>query len=229
MTPFLAIFGSIACVWGLRSRWRTAVPVLVAGAAIMAAIESARTDAFIRNTDTRTLALDFIRAHVPSRTTILTQPYSVPLEPTAEVLREAVERSGQPMPTKTRLQIARDPYPSPAYRVIYIGRGMDVDKLYLPQDQLGGSDPIATIRREHVAFVVLKRYNEEAPATMSFLAALARDGRRIAVFSPYSSPDNNSGALQAEPFLHNTDARITAALERPGPVVEIWQIDGPGS
>jgi hypothetical protein len=80
-----------------------------------------------------------------------------------------------------------------------------------------------------VAFVVLKRYNDEAPATMPFFAALAREGRRIAVFSPYSSLERGGGAPQAEPFLHNTDARITSALERPGPVVEIWQIDGPGS
>jgi hypothetical protein len=27
------------------------------------------------------------------------------------------------------------------------------------------------------------------------------------------------------PFLHNTDARLDSALERPGPVIEIWRID----
>ena len=62
---------------------------------------ASRTDAFIRQTDTRTLALDYIRAHIPAGATILTQPYSVPLEPTADVLREAVSRSGTEMPTKT--------------------------------------------------------------------------------------------------------------------------------
>jgi hypothetical protein len=51
------------------------------------------------------------------------------------------------------------------------------------------------------------------------------DGRRLAVFSPYR---NGTGA-RPEPFLHNTDARITAALERSGPVVEIWQLNDPGS
>jgi hypothetical protein len=80
-----------------------------------------------------------------------------------------------------------------------------------------------------VAFVVLKRYNRSDPATLPFLAALAREGRRIAVFSPYR---DTAGAANApamdegrpEPFLHNTDARIVPALERPGPIVEIWQI-----
>jgi hypothetical protein len=28
-------------------------------------------------------------------------------------------------------------------------------------------------------------------------------------------------------FLHNTDTRIDDALERPGPRLEIWQLDDP--
>lgn len=230
VVPFIALFAAIA----IAELWRPAAvinpgQILLVAAVVTAGLECYGTVTFIRHTDTRTLALEFIRSRVPSGSTILTQPYSVPLEPTADVLREAVRRSGQPMPTKTSLQIAREPYPTPAYRLIYIGRGLDVDKLYLPQDQLDGSDPLAAARREHVAFVVLKRYNDGAPETMPFLAALAREGRRIAVFSPYVNTDAGTGAPQAEPFLHNTDARIAAALERPGPVVEIWQIDGPGT
>jgi len=227
VVPFIACFAAVA-IASLRARDRVAMVVL--GLVLLpAATECWRTVTFIRHTDTRTLALEFIRSRLPDGATVLTQPYSVPLEPTAASLREAVERSGQPMPTKTRLQLERAPYPSPAYRLVYIGFGLDVDKLYLPPEQLSGNDPLAAVRREHVAFVVLKRYNDEAPATMPFLAALAREGRRLAVFSPYAGAGRGSGTPQAEPFLHNTDARITAALERPGPVVEIWQIDGFGS
>jgi len=224
VVPFIACFAAVA-IASLGARDRVAMVVL--GVVLLpAATECWRTVTFIRQTDTRTLALEFIRSRVPDGATVLTQPYSVPLEPTAASLREAVERSGQPMPTKTRLQLERAPYPSPAYRLVYIGFGLDVDKLYLPAEQLSGSDPLAAARREHVAFVVLKRYNDEAPATMPFLAALAREGRRLAVFSPYAGAGRGSGTPQAEPFLHNTDARITAALERPGPVVEIWQLTG---
>ena len=61
---------------------------------------------------------------------------------------------------------------------------------------------------------------------MPFLTALAREGRRIAVFSPYGTEGSDSGA---EPFLHNTGARIDPSLARPGPVVEIWQLDDPRS
>jgi len=231
LVPFLAVFSAITLArsfeHGGLQRFAAVVGLVVLLPLLTA--ESLRADLFIRHTDTRTLALEFIRSRIPDGATVLTQPYSVPLEPTAASLREAVERSGQPMPTKTRLQLERAPYPSPAYRLVYIGFGLDVDKLYLPAEQLSGSDPLAAARREHVAFVVLKRYNDEAPATMPFLAALAREGRRLAVFSPYAGAGRGSGTPQAEPFLHNTDARITAALERPGPVVEIWQLNGPGS
>jgi hypothetical protein len=228
IVPFMTLFAAIAVVevWRHR-RFATVGTVLLAIAFVGAALESVNIGGFIRQTDTRTLALEFITARVPAGSTILSQPYSVPLEPTADALRESVARSGREMPLKTRLQLERDPYPSPAYRVLLIGQGLDADKLYVPVAQLGGNDPLAALRREHVAFVVLKRYNSPDPATLPFIAALAREGRRIAVFSPYR--DLIRSDRQAEPFLHNTDARIVAALERPGPVVEIWQIDGPGS
>jgi hypothetical protein len=133
------------------------------------------------------------------------------------------------MPTKTRLQLARTPYPSPAYRVLYLGRGLDADKIYLSYDELGADGDLSGLRSEHVAFVVLKRYNGDDPAALPLIAALNREGRRLAVFSPYRDDAGSGHRSPPEPFLHNTDARIDAALERPGPIVEIWQIDGPRS
>jgi hypothetical protein len=224
IVPFLAVFAGISIA--RTARWNPAAAwIVIPALGLQPLLTSIQADRFIRQTDTRTLAADFIERRVPTGATILTQPYSVPLEPTAQSLREAVGRSGRDMPTKTRLQIERNPYPAPAYRLVYLGRGMDADKLYLPLDALGTVDPLSSVRSEHVAFVVLKRYNDEAPAMQPLTAALARDGRRLAVFSPY----REGAATRPEPFLHNTDARITAALERSGPVVEIWQLNGPGS
>jgi uncharacterized membrane protein len=222
LTPFLALYAAIAFARAFEMDRRTRFGAIFGLGIITLAggLESLWTDVFIRQTDTRTLAAEFIEAHVPAGSTVLTQPYSVPLEHTREVLREAVERNGREMPTKTRLQIARDPYPSPAYRVLYLGRGMDADKIYLPYDAIGPPGDLSRLGAEHVAFVVLKRYNDDDPATLPLLTALGREGRRLAVFSPYR------GGSKPEPFLHNTDARIDAALERPGPVVEIWQIAG---
>ena len=153
----------------------------------------------------------------------------MPLEPTAEALREAVARSGtRDAARKQALQIERNPYPSPAYRVLLPGPGTGCRQAIYARGQLGGNDPIAALKREHVAFVVLKRYNRPDPATLPFLAALAREGRRIAVFSPYPQTETRRAgwlSLSCTTLMPG----LSAALERPGPVVEIWQIDGPGS
>ena len=174
LVPFVALFAAAACDV-IRKQGELLAIALCSFACAWGFDESRVTDSFIRHTDTRTLALEFVESHIPGDTTILTQPYSVPLEPSADVAAEAVQRSGQAMPTKTRLQIERSPYPSPAYRLIYLGFGLDADKLYLPVEQLS-ADPLGALRREHVAFVVLKRYNDGDPATLPFLSALAREG-----------------------------------------------------
>jgi Dolichyl-phosphate-mannose-protein mannosyltransferase len=234
LVPFGAVFSGIAAAWWAEStqrRDRLALVVVFGIGVLLAFGESLQVDLFIRQADTRTLAARYIDSQVPAGSTVLTQPYSVPIEPTADVLREAVERSGRDMPTKTRLQLERSPYPSPAYRVLYLGHGLDADKIYLPYDALGGAGGLNRLRAEHVAFVVLKRYNGGDPNTLPLFAALAREGRRVAVFSPYRDAGDGSDGSRPEPFLHNTDARIDGALERPGPLVEIWQviISGPRS
>ncbi|HEX4567376.1 MAG TPA: hypothetical protein VH138_12135, partial [Vicinamibacterales bacterium] len=230
LVPVAAVFAGIAVAWcaeSARMADRVALVVVFAIGLLVAFGQSLQIDLFIRQTDTRTLAAAYIDSHVPAGSTILTQPYSVPLEPTAGVLREAVARSGRAMPTKTRLELERTPYPSPAFRVLYLGRGLDADKIYVPYDTVSPSGDLSGLRDEAVAFVVLKRYNDGDPNTLPLFAALAREGRRVGVFTPYRNDPGGTDGSRPEPFLHNTDARIDAALERPGPVVEIWQIGRP--
>jgi hypothetical protein len=229
LVPVAAVFAGIAVAWwaeSARAVDRVALVVAFAIGMVVALGQSLQIDLFIRQTDTRTLAAAYIDSHVPAGSTVLTQPYSVPLEPTAGVLREALARSGRDMPTRTRLELERTPYPSPAFRVLYLGRGLDADKIYLPYDAVTASGNLGRLRDEHVAFVVLKRYNDGDPNTLPLFAALAREGRRVGVFTPYRNDPGGTDGSRPEPFLHNTDARIDAALERPGPVVEIWQIAG---
>jgi hypothetical protein len=54
-----------------------------------------------------------------------------------------------------------------------------------------------------------------------FVEALTREGRRLHEVTPYEPSTRGVGVA---PFLHNTDARLDAALARPGPVIEIWQL-----
>ncbi len=94
---------------------------------------------------------------------------------------------------------------------------------------LGGDAGLEPLRRLGVTYVLLKRYNRSDPETLRFLTALSLEGRRIAVFSPYRAGVSEAEQARIEPFLHNTDARIDEALERPGPPLEIWQLNAPGT
>ncbi len=233
--PFVAVFAGWAVAEiaaTLRFRpwmfWTA-----VAACALPGALASVRVDRFIRQPDTRTLARDYIERTIPAGATILVQPYSTVLTPSRDGLREALTRNvGSPeaASTKFRLQLSLDPYPAPAYRLIYLGRGgLDADKIYVDPAELGGDRGLSALRRLGVAFVVFKRYNSLDQEMLPFVSALARGGRRIAVFSPYRPGVTESERARIDPFLHNTDARIDDALERPGPPLEIWQLDGPGS
>jgi hypothetical protein len=233
--PFVVLFAAwsiSALVERLRARaalfW-----ILVAAAAIPALVASVRTGQFLRQDDTRTLAQRYIEAHVRPGASIAIQPHSVVLTPTRANLVEALSRNvgGEDgASAKLRLQLSLEPYPAPAYRLVYIGTGgLDADKIYVEYERLGGPVGLEPLRALGVAFVVVKRYNKPDPATLPFLDALAQHGRRIAVFSPYRPGTTAAEQAGADPFLHNTDIRMAAALERPGPMLEIWELNGSGS
>jgi hypothetical protein len=233
--PFMAIFAGYALSalgQAVRARrWQYGLALVLA--ATPGLIDSVRTDLFFRQTDTRTLALEFVHREVPPGSTLLVQPYSVPLTPSREGLVEALRHnlgSVEAASTKFQLQLSLTPYPAPAYRLIYLGRGgLDAEKIYVDPAEVAGPDGLRRLRELGVAFVVLKRYNDSDPGTMALLSALAGEGRLIATFSPYRAGTSDAERIRTDAFLHNTDARIGAALERPGPLLEIWQLHGAGS
>ena len=59
----------------------------------------------------------------------------MPLTPSRDGLVEALTRnlgSADTASTKFQLQLSQDPYPPPAYRLIYLGRGgLDAEKIYV--------------------------------------------------------------------------------------------------
>ena len=236
VVPFMTLFAAWALA-RIMSRIAAHRPalfwVVVAVAASPGLLASVASDRFIRRDDTRTLAQRFIEANVPAGSTILTQPYSAVLTPSRDGLIEALRRnlgSVEAASTKFQLQLSVNPYPVPAYRLIYLGRGgLDAEKIYVDPADLTGEDAIAALRRLGVEYVVVKRYNRGDPDTLPFMTALSREGQRIAVFSPYRRDVSDAERARVEPFLHNTDARIVDALERPGPPLEIWQLHAPGT
>lgn len=252
--PFVAVFAGAAIAWLARGddgrrerRWRVgsegrtpAMSVLVTSqgrasvaafvavvAAAPGAIHSARTGHFFTQDDTRTLAQRFIESHAAPGTTVLLQPYSVPLQQSREGLIEALTQTlGDPARASTKFarRLALDPAPAPAYRTLYLGDGgLDADKLYVSYAEVSGPDPLAALHAHGVELVVWKRYDPPEGVARDLVAALNRGARRLAVFSPYLD-GGDSTAGRPQPFLHNTDTPVDAALARPGPVVEVWGV-----
>jgi hypothetical protein len=232
--PFVVLFAAwaIAQLTARLGNRPVVFWVLAAVAAAPAVRASIATDMFFRQADTRTLAQHFIEANVPSGSTILTQPHSAALTPSKAGLVEALSKNvggADAASIKFRLQLSIDPYPEPSYRLIYLGRGgLDAEKIYVDPSSLGTPQGMDALRGLGVAYVLIKRYNNLDPETQPFLTQLAREGRRLAAFSPYRPGLDEAEQARIDPFLHNTDARIDDALERPGPRMEIWAIDGHG-
>jgi hypothetical protein len=204
-----------------------AATVLALLAVVPGAVGSVRSDEFYAQPDTRALATTYIEREVPSNASVLIQPYSVALRRTDASLSEALRAhlgTDARASTKFQLMLAA-PDRAPAYRTIYLGDGgVDPDKIYVSPRAFDREPDLAPLRRLQVEYVVLKQYNTANLALASFEAALHREGRLVATFSPYRANVDAVRRAAVPPFLHNVDARIDPALERPGPTIEIWRI-----
>jgi 4-amino-4-deoxy-L-arabinose transferase-like glycosyltransferase len=230
LLPVVAVSGAAGIVWILRRLRAQTAPVTAAAFLLCATpglLLSVRSDQFYLMRDTRALASDYILRHVPPGATILVQPYSAPLHRTRESIVEALRQrlgSETRASIKFQLQLSATPYPSPAYRLIYLGEGGgDPDKLYVsPRAFQGGS--LAPLSALGVDYVVLKRYNTANPALGPLESVLRQHATLVTTVSPYGADTSAKERAATAPFLHNTAARIQPALERPGPIVDVWQI-----
>jgi hypothetical protein len=220
------VIGRVSRAFGDRA------PVAAAGFTLLAMVPglvtSIRTDLFFRQADTRTLARDYVESQIPSGASILVQPYSAPLRRSRDGLVEALRAnlgSEQKASIKFRLMLAAQPA-APVYRLIYLGDGgEDPDKIYVSPKAFDSSTGLAPLRALGVQYVILKQNNLPNPALAELEAALAREGRRIAAFGPYRADATAAERADVPPYLHNTAARIDNALERPGPGLEVWDIE----
>ena len=230
--PVLAVLAGAGLA--LMTRSAPATAALAIALAVPAAWHSRAIGVFFTQTDTRTIAQQWIEREVPPGSTILLQPYSVQLTQSRESLVEALTaRLGDPRhaSTKFAIRLGLDPYPAPAYRTIYLGDGgLDADKLYVSPKAFTegplppGSHGLEPLTRIGVQYVVLKRYNAEDPAVVPLRARLLAAATRVASASPYRTDATEADRVRVAPFLHNTDTPWHPALERPGPGLEIWKL-----
>jgi hypothetical protein len=107
---------------------------------------------------------------------------------------------------------------------VFLGDGgQDVDRTYV---SLRGftSPSLESLRRRGIEYVVMKRTNVPNPETAIVEQALEREATRMATFSPYREDVPAEVRAVTAPYFHNTATRIVPALERPGPIVDIWKI-----
>lgn len=232
LLPFIVVLAAVGtsdmAVRLLARRRSLAFWLATLAVAAPAFLSSRAIGTFFSQTDTRTLAQRFIEASVPPGRTILLQPYSVQLTQSRDGLVEALTaRVGgvARASTKFALRLRLDPWPSPSYRTLFLGTGgLDADKIYTEYAAFEGDLGAETLRRLDVDYVVLKRLPDDAPATAPLRATLEAQGRLLVRFSPYRQPVSASEAVVPMPYEHNTDTPLDAALERPGPIMEVWAV-----
>lgn len=204
--------------------------VLVVFAMIPGLVSSIRTSLFIREADTRTLAREFLETRLRPGESVLIQPYSAPLRPSRAALVEALRQNlGSESRASAKFQhmLALDPYPEPSYRLIYLGDddGLDVDKRFVSPRTFSEGQDLDGLRGLGIRYVILKQSNTPNPTLSGLESALGRGAHRIAVFTPYRPDATPAERSAVPPFMHNTAARLHPALERPGPIVEIWMLN----
>jgi hypothetical protein len=240
MLPSLALAAAVTLMKGwdfsheFRKRRSDFIFAVVLIAVILPGlIGSLRADEFYRQADTRTLAREFIERTVPAGATVLVQPHGVQLRASHEALLEALRArlgSESAASIKFQKQLEASSLVAPTYRVLYLGRvtdgGFDPDKIYIAPDAFAGTAGLRPLRELRVAYVAVSRYNDGTSAFRALDAALHREAHLLATFSPYRAEVGPSRRAAIAPFFHNTADRIDPALDRPGPIVEVWRIDG---
>ena len=77
------------------------------------------------------------------------------MNPSRDSLIEALTLnlgSAEAASIKFQLQMSLDPYPSPSYRLIYLGRGgLDADKIYVDPATLGGKSACSIAMHDGVS------------------------------------------------------------------------------
>jgi hypothetical protein len=211
----------------LPGRPAVSMAMLTVAAAVLPLLHSVALIRFVSQSDTRTIAQQFIEARAPAGATVLVQPYSVMLTQSRTSLEESLRArlgSLDRISTRARLRLAVAPWPEPSYRILWLGDGgLDEDKIYLGYGELR-SAPLRVLRARGVEYVVLKRFETADPAVAPLAEALNRGARRIGTISPFADAASTARPPVA-PFVHNTDATMSPLLQRPGPIIDIYHLE----
>ncbi len=221
--PPLAVAAGVAV--GALARQSAGLAAVVAFAAgVWPLYNSLQVDRLFATADTRTLARQWILEHLPAGEAVALQSYSVPLPQSLESLREGLSAHGASAELSRRGKYARlaavAGETGPGYRLYFIGRGDEKERIYFDYEELLSSR-LEPLRRRGVGHAVLRHPPAEVPPRVAALfQEVAGQGQLAARFSPFPE-----GARLA-PYLDNEDWPASRKLLRKGPLVEIWSLPG---
>jgi hypothetical protein len=174
----------------------------------------------ITRDDTRTTAARWIEEHVPAGTGVAVEPGGVQLVSDRIWLLDTLARqgSGAEPGARARGWLARDPYPSPAYRVTFLGdSGLDRDKRFLSAAAIVAQPGLSALREAGIEYVVIERSATDEPEPLH--GRLQAEAARQLVAWPF-----NEATASGPAFVPDLDVPPSLAFRQPGPIVEVWRV-----
>ena len=222
--PFLAVLAALGIDWLARTwRLRRAGALALTAVCMVQPLFYAMTmDHLFSTDDTRTIARRWIEQHVPAGSGVALPTGSVHLVPDRGALERAlIDHVGSVSRASRRFQamLALDPYPAPAYNLVYLGRGgLDQDKIFEDSDALLRDPGLSRLRQAGMRYVVLKQFSRrDADPLRGALETQARLVFRISPFNAHAGAD-------AVAQLPDYEVRASLEVDRPVPIVEVWEL-----
>jgi hypothetical protein len=216
VVPSLAVAAGVA-IAAIEKRVGGAAAVGLAALACAQPLYSdLQVDRLFAGDDTRTLAREWILAHIPSGAPVALQSYSVPLPQSAESFRQSLARNDGLSELDRRgkyaylLGVAEEQPIS--YPLCFFGKGDELNRIYLDYAEV--AKDLTPLRKLGVETVVLRYHPTEPPVeVLELFQRVREEGTLLHVVSPGASP-----------YLDNEDWPVSAAIEHKGPEIEIWSL-----
>jgi hypothetical protein len=221
--PALAAAAGLS-ISAIADRFGSAAAVVVAAlSALQPLYFAVHVDRLFGREDTRTVARAWALEHLAAGTTVALQSYSVPLPQSEESFLESLRRNHAEAELARKgkyahlLRVAGNE--GKTFRLVYLGKGDELDRTYVGYEALvPGLEPL---RKLGVESIVLRHPPISPPPDVEALfRRVQSEGKLLERVSPFD------GESAGPPYLDNEDWPPSGELQRKGPLVEIWSLEG---